>query len=175
MYISSDPITPSHIPPESSHLVTGSPNIHKLAQFCMRLFGYITLACEECHWSCKRYGTSHRSASEHGDEGKPKGRERERDEDDEEEEKFYHPYPSTMQLDRPADDELVQLFVKRGQGMRALVMGVGNLCARDGKDAGEGSKVLGGLGMERLRVGSGRELGGKIAEDEGEGCDGVME
>ncbi|TGO46196.1 hypothetical protein BOTNAR_0606g00020 [Botryotinia narcissicola] len=113
----------------------------------------------------ERYGNG-RDASEHGDEGREKERgreremererEREREEDEEEEEQFYHPYPSTMQLDRPADDELVQLFVKRGQGMRALVMGVGNLCARDGKGArrmlGEGSKVLDGLGMERWGV-----------------------
>lgn len=114
-----------------------------------------------------------RDASDNGDEGKLKERGRERDEDDEEEEEqFYHPYPSTMQLDRPADDELVQLFVKRGQGMRALVMGVGNLCARDGKGArrmlGEGRKVLDGLGTERWGVaGSLGERLGRIKRGRG--------
>ncbi|KAK6601670.1 hypothetical protein H4I96_07011 [Botrytis cinerea] len=95
----------------------------------------------------------------------------ERDEDEEEEEEqFYNPYPSSMQLDRPADDELVQLFVKRGQGMRALVMGVGNLCAGEGKGArrmlGEGRRVLDGLGG--LRWGWG-EAGGELGEDDGGG------
>lgn len=39
------------------------------------------------------------------------------------------PFPTSMQLDRPADDELVQLFVKRGGYMRANITGVGNLCS----------------------------------------------
>ncbi len=37
-------------------------------------------------------------------------------------------FPTSIQLDRPADDELVQLFVKRGASMRANITGVGNLC-----------------------------------------------
>ncbi|KAG4429874.1 hypothetical protein IFR05_014642 [Cadophora sp. M221] len=41
-------------------------------------------------------------------------------------------FPTSIQLDRPADDELVQLFVKRGQSMRANITGVGNLCSAKG-------------------------------------------
>jgi hypothetical protein len=41
-------------------------------------------------------------------------------------------FPTSMQLDRPADDELVQLFVKRGVSMRANLTGVGNLCSAKG-------------------------------------------
>ncbi|TVY27781.1 Zinc finger protein [Lachnellula hyalina] len=41
-------------------------------------------------------------------------------------------FPTSMQLDRPADDELVQLFVKRGLTMKANIMGVGNLCSKRG-------------------------------------------
>ena len=49
--------------------------------------------------------------------------------------------------DRPADDELVQLFVKRGSAMKANVMGVGNLCSAKGpgRVLVEGRKLLGGL------------------------------
>ncbi|KAF5873817.1 putative c2h2 transcription protein [Botrytis fragariae] len=56
-----------------------------------------------------------RDTCDNGDGRKSKERERE-EEEEEEEEQFYNPYPSTMQLDRPADDELVQLFVKRDRG-----------------------------------------------------------
>lgn len=38
-------------------------------------------------------------------------------------------FPTSIQLDRPADDELVQLFVKRGAVMKANITGVGNLCS----------------------------------------------
>lgn len=41
-------------------------------------------------------------------------------------------FPTSMQLDRPADDELVQLFVKRGLTMKANITGVGNLCGKRG-------------------------------------------
>jgi hypothetical protein len=41
-------------------------------------------------------------------------------------------FPTSMQLDRPADDELVQLFVKRGASMKANITGVGNLCSVKG-------------------------------------------
>lgn len=56
-------------------------------------------------------------------------------------------YPTTIQLDRPTDDELVQLFVKRGQTMKANIMGVGNLCSARGslKVLLEGKKIIGGL------------------------------
>jgi hypothetical protein len=49
--------------------------------------------------------------------------------DDEEAESLF---PTSMQLDRPADDELVQLFVKRGASMKANITGVGNLCSAKG-------------------------------------------
>jgi hypothetical protein len=56
-------------------------------------------------------------------------------------------FPTTMQLDRPADDELVQLFVKRGVTMKANIMGVGNLCSRNGhvRVIVEGRNLLLGL------------------------------
>ncbi|KAA8568354.1 hypothetical protein EYC84_007390 [Monilinia fructicola] len=87
------------------------------------------------------------------------------DDDDEAEEQFNDFYPRSMQLDRPADDELVQLFVKRGQRMKALVMGVGNLCQRNGRGAsrvlGEGRKLLGaGKYMWGLRGCWGIDCGG---------------
>ncbi|ESZ93522.1 hypothetical protein SBOR_6103 [Sclerotinia borealis F-4128] len=79
-------------------------------------------------------------------ERKRKEEEKDDDGDDDDDEQINECYPSTMQLDRPADDELVQLFVKRGQGMKALIMGVGDLCARNGRGArrvlGEGKKLL---------------------------------
>ncbi|KAL7915557.1 C2H2 transcription factor-like protein [Trichoderma velutinum] len=54
------------------------------------------------------------------------------------------PFPTSMQLDRPADDELVQLFVKRGGTIRANVTGVGNLCSPKGPSRVllEGRKLL---------------------------------
>lgn len=57
-------------------------------------------------------------------------------------------FPTAMQLDRPADDELVQLFVKRGAGMRANVTGVGDLCGEGGagKVLREGRRLLVELG-----------------------------
>ncbi|TVY80516.1 Biofilm and cell wall regulator [Lachnellula suecica] len=66
------------------------------------------------------------------------------DRDDEDAESLY---PTSMQLDRPADDELVQLFVKRGVSMKANIMGVGNLCSRRGhvRVLVEGKKLLVGL------------------------------
>jgi hypothetical protein len=64
-------------------------------------------------------------------------------EDDEAESLF----PTSMQLDRPADDELVQLFVKRGASMRANITGVGNLCSTKGpvRVLVEGRNLLAGL------------------------------
>jgi hypothetical protein len=64
-------------------------------------------------------------------------------EDDEAESLF----PTSMQLDRPADDELVQLFVKRGASMRANITGVGNLCSGKGpvRVLVEGRNLLAGL------------------------------
>lgn len=56
-------------------------------------------------------------------------------------------FPTSMQLDRPADDELVQLFVKRGASMRANITGVGNLCSSKGpvRVLVEGRNLLVGL------------------------------
>ncbi|KAF2460841.1 hypothetical protein BDY21DRAFT_333575 [Lineolata rhizophorae] len=53
-------------------------------------------------------------------------------------------HPTSMYLDRPADDELVQLFVRRGNHMRAKIAGVGHLCSKDGpaRVLVEGSKLL---------------------------------
>ncbi|KAH8799842.1 hypothetical protein F5884DRAFT_811368 [Xylogone sp. PMI_703] len=55
--------------------------------------------------------------------------------------------PTSIQLDRPADDELVQLFVKRGIYMKANIMGVGDLCSTKGPERvlNEGVKLLRGL------------------------------
>ncbi|OBT68038.1 hypothetical protein VE03_01459 [Pseudogymnoascus sp. 23342-1-I1] len=63
-------------------------------------------------------------------------------------------FPTLMRLDRPADDELVQLFVKRGGGMRAVVTGVGNLCSTRGpvRVLIEGRRLL----MELKRWGDSR-------------------
>lgn len=56
-------------------------------------------------------------------------------------------FPTSMQLDRPADDELVQLFVKRGASMKANITGVGNLCSAKGpvRVLTEGRRLLLGL------------------------------
>lgn len=56
-------------------------------------------------------------------------------------------FPTSMQLDRPADDELVQLFVKRGASMKANITGVGNLCSSKGpvRVLVEGRNLLAGL------------------------------
>ena len=53
-------------------------------------------------------------------------------------------FPTSIQLDRPADDELVQLFVKRGGLMRANITGVGNICSAKGPGRVllEGRKLL---------------------------------
>lgn len=56
-------------------------------------------------------------------------------------------FPTAMQLDRPADDELVQLFVKRGATMKANITGVGNLRSVKGpvRVLTEGRRLLLGL------------------------------
>ncbi|KAE8392769.1 C2H2 type zinc finger domain protein [Aspergillus alliaceus] len=40
--------------------------------------------------------------------------------------------PSFFYIDRPCDDELVQIFVRGGQAMKANVTGVGDICAPEG-------------------------------------------
>jgi hypothetical protein len=69
-------------------------------------------------------------------------------------------FPTSMQLDRPADDELVQLFVKRGVTMKANIMGVGNLCSPNGhvRVLVEGRNLL--LGLKKW--GDARELVKKL-------------
>lgn len=42
--------------------------------------------------------------------------------------------PSFIHLDRPCDDELVQLFVREGHAMRGNVTGVGDICAPEGPE-----------------------------------------
>jgi hypothetical protein len=42
--------------------------------------------------------------------------------------------PSFIHLDRPCDDELVQLFVREGHSMRGNVTGVGDICAPEGPE-----------------------------------------
>ncbi|KAJ5098472.1 hypothetical protein N7532_005473 [Penicillium argentinense] len=42
--------------------------------------------------------------------------------------------PSFIHLDRPCDDELVQLFVREGHVMRGNVTGVGDICAPEGPE-----------------------------------------
>lgn len=70
-------------------------------------------------------------------------------------------FPNSMQLDRPADDELVQLFVKRGSVMKANILGVGNLCTEKGpgKVLVEGKRLLGRL----RRWGISRVLGSRLS------------
>lgn len=55
---------------------------------------------------------------------------------------------SSIRLDRPTDDELVQIFIKRGRSMRATIMGVGNITAAEGphRMLREGCKLLNTLG-----------------------------
>lgn len=69
--------------------------------------------------------------------------------------------PTSINLDRPADDELVQTFIRRGRKMLAMMSGVGDVCGAEGPSRvlGEGVKLLGTLGnwecsrwgMEMLR------------------------
>ncbi|CAI7567622.1 unnamed protein product [Penicillium manginii] len=42
--------------------------------------------------------------------------------------------PSFIHLDRPCDDELVQLFVREGYAMRGNVTGVGDICSPEGPE-----------------------------------------
>jgi hypothetical protein len=51
---------------------------------------------------------------------------------------------SSIRLDRPCDDELVQLFIKRGRSMTATIMGVGNITSAKGplRMLKEGRKLL---------------------------------
>jgi hypothetical protein len=78
-------------------------------------------------------------------------------------------FPTSMQLDRPADDELVQLFVKRGDKMRANITGVGNLCSARGParvlELGIGLLVgLKGWGCNRHAIRTLRGLSEKLQQ-----------
>ncbi|PWY95869.1 C2H2 transcription factor, partial [Aspergillus sclerotioniger CBS 115572] len=42
--------------------------------------------------------------------------------------------PLLIHLDRPCDDELAQLFVREGHGMKAILSGVGDVCAPHGPE-----------------------------------------
>lgn len=68
---------------------------------------------------------------------------------------------SSIRLDRPTDDELVQLFIKRGRGMRATLMGVGDVQGTKGpgRMLREGGRVLATLGRGKMGGGYARELG----------------
>ena len=42
--------------------------------------------------------------------------------------------PNFMQLDRPMDDELVQHFIRAGEGMTLYLEGVEDLCSEQGSE-----------------------------------------
>lgn len=56
------------------------------------------------------------------------------------------PDPTFVRLDRPCDDEMVQLFVRSGRPpkMKAYITGVGDICAAEGpvRILREGRKIL---------------------------------
>lgn len=56
-------------------------------------------------------------------------------------------YPTSINLDRPADDELVQTFIRRGDRMQAMVTGVGDICTPQGPERvlNEGAKLISAL------------------------------
>ncbi|KAK2765550.1 hypothetical protein FQN54_008404 [Arachnomyces sp. PD_36] len=55
--------------------------------------------------------------------------------------------PTFIHLDRPCDDELVQLFVREGHGMQGNVTGVGDICGPNGPERmlKVGAGILAGL------------------------------
>ncbi|XRM42073.1 hypothetical protein ABZX51_005309 [Aspergillus tubingensis] len=55
--------------------------------------------------------------------------------------------PLFIHLDRPCDDELAQLFVREGHGMKAVLTGVGDICAPKGpaETLKAGCLILAGL------------------------------
>ena len=64
------------------------------------------------------------------------------------------PMPELLQLDRPCDDELVQLFVANADRIKGYLAGVGYLCSPEGP-----SKTL-GIGCRILRHGRNWDLDG---------------
>ncbi|KAE8556039.1 hypothetical protein EYB25_000738 [Talaromyces marneffei] len=59
----------------------------------------------------------------------------------------YGATPTFVHLDRPCDDEIVQLFVREGQTMRGNVTGVGDICSPQGPSRvlKEGIRILSSL------------------------------
>lgn len=59
----------------------------------------------------------------------------------------YDATPTFIHLDRPCDDEIVQLFVRKGQSMRGNVTGVGDICSPQGPSRvlKEGIRILSSL------------------------------
>lgn len=60
---------------------------------------------------------------------------------------------SSIRLDRPTDDELVQIFIKRGRSMNATIMGVGGITAPNGprRMLREGCRILNTLDKWPIR------------------------
>ncbi|KAK2731466.1 hypothetical protein FQN55_004665 [Onygenales sp. PD_40] len=67
--------------------------------------------------------------------------------------------PTSIRLDRPTDDELVQLYVKDGASMKATITGIGNISGPKGprRALQEGRKILGemshwGISLRYIRI-----------------------
>ncbi|PSR81662.1 hypothetical protein BD289DRAFT_438793 [Coniella lustricola] len=60
---------------------------------------------------------------------------------------------SSIRLDRPTDDELVQIFIKRGRSMTATISGVGNITGHNGptRMLREGCKLINTLNKWPVR------------------------
>lgn len=83
----------------------------------------------------------------------PRASENDRSRDDAEWSSDVDDIPSSIRLDRPTDDELVQIFIKTGRSMSATINGVGNITARTGpyRMLREGCKLLNTLDKWPIR------------------------
>ncbi|KAJ4396226.1 hypothetical protein N0V93_000445 [Gnomoniopsis smithogilvyi] len=74
----------------------------------------------------------------------PRASENDRSRDDADWSSDVDDIPSSIRLDRPTDDELVQIFIKTGRSMSATINGVGNITAKTGPSRmlREGCKLL---------------------------------
>lgn len=56
-------------------------------------------------------------------------------------------FPTSINIDRPADDEIVQMYIRRGDRMQALIVGVGDIRSNMGpaRVLGEGAKLVSSL------------------------------
>ncbi|KAF2225846.1 hypothetical protein BDZ85DRAFT_72323 [Elsinoe ampelina] len=56
-------------------------------------------------------------------------------------------FPTSINIDRPADDEIVQMYIRRGDRMQALIVGVGDIRSSSGpgRVLGEGAKLVSSL------------------------------